>query len=151
MQNIHGQDTSVNAMTEVALGLSMAFFSLLILALISISIPEAQVAKTSEEEKIAPLLLKKTIELSAKDKEDNEVVPPDVNTPQFAFYVKGKLFDQELQLRTFSSFDKTQRLVIAVEKNISFSEVYELKSAVNHPELSITMINQQWLERLNDK
>ena len=33
-------DTSTQAMTEVALGLSMAFFSLLILALFSIGLPE---------------------------------------------------------------------------------------------------------------
>lgn len=33
-------DTSTQAMTEVALGLSMAFFCLLILALFSIGLPE---------------------------------------------------------------------------------------------------------------
>lgn len=44
------QDTTSSAMTEVALGLSMAFFALLIVALLSMSIPK-EMTKGSDKKK----------------------------------------------------------------------------------------------------
>ena len=43
------QDTSVQAMTEVALALSMAFFALLMLALLSMSANQASTSHISKE------------------------------------------------------------------------------------------------------
>lgn len=138
------QDTTSSAMTEVALGLSMAFFALLIVALLSMSVPK-ETAKVAVNKDI-PAGISKNQSIDVKI-EDNST-GNDKNNIQFAFYFHDKLYDQSLKLRTITSFTKEQALIIAVDPNLAFAEVFSLRQQINHPKLSITSSNKAWHARL---
>ncbi|WP_057831413.1 hypothetical protein [Colwellia sp. TT2012] len=139
------QDTTSTAMTEVALGLSMAFFTLLIVALLSMSVPKE---RTTTEK------LKPTTNIP-DDLKDNKVIDIQMknnhsgnSTMQFAFYFKQKFYDSALVLRTIDSFSKEQTLIIAVDPTLAFAEVFALRQQINHPKLAITTSNNAWRTRL---
>ena len=139
------QDTTSSAMTEVALGLSMAFFTLLIVALLSMSVPNESTNKQSvkavnnipEEQKI-----NKAINIQLGDKASGK------NTMQFAFYYDKKFYDKSLTIRSIDSFIKEKALVVAVNPQLAFSDVFALRQKINHPKLSITTSNKAWHTRL---
>lgn len=145
------QDTSTNAMTEVALGLSMAFFSLLVLALLSMSAP-MQVKPVASHLQPSDLQLS---DLQPSDLQQQSRVKLESNqqgqgeqTSQFAFYFKGGFYDQTLKSRKIESFPSDQSLVLAIDKNMTFSQVFNLRQQINHPKLSITTLNDEWLNQL---
>jgi len=141
------QDTTSSAMTEVALGLSMAFFTLLIVALLSISVPKETIANEvvkSESQLPKELTKKKLIDIQMNNKQN-------VNgTMQFAFYFNQKFYDKSLTIRTIESFSKDNKLIIAVDPQLSFSEVFSLKQRIKHDKLSITTLNKAWHSRLQN-
>jgi hypothetical protein len=138
-------DTSTQAMTEVALGLSMAFFCLLILALFSIGLPEkAQQNEpslaTDEQLKIAS-----NSENSATNKTSEN------KQQQYAFYFNGQFYDQQLKrlnIDNFSRFEAQQPLILAVQENLPLIQIMAVRKQINHPNLSITMLNQKWQSQL---
>jgi hypothetical protein len=133
-------DTTSSAMTEVALGLSMAFFTLLIVALISISFPMQVDSKVTQ---LTDKIQKHSaidIQIDSKSNGKDEI--------QFAFFFDDKFYDQSLALRSINSFSKDKDLIIAVNPNLTFAEVFTLRQQVKHPKLSITVSNKAWHSRL---
>lgn len=138
------QDTTTQAMTELALGLSMAFFSIMILALLSmhqttISNPQPELSQG----------INNVVDVTAAPGPGSTQTLDDQT--QVVFYFNGKLFDQSLQQLTIDRLDKNHQLIVAVEPNVSFLQVVKLKNHINHPQLSITTINEQWLHQLQDQ
>jgi hypothetical protein len=135
------QDTTSSAMTEVALGLSMAFFTLLIVSLISMGFStkiEGNVTKIAENSQ-------KDLTIDIKKDSKNKSSTDDI---QFVFFFDGKFYDQSLGLRSIDSFSQAKKLIIAVNPDLSFAEVFSLKQQVKHPKLSITVSNDAWRSRL---
>jgi len=136
------QDTTTSAMTEVALGLSMAFFTLLIVALLSMGFPK----KAQDDVTTLPEdLQKKTVLDIQVDSKNTHNAKSD---GQFAFYFKDKFYDESLTLRAIASFSKDKSLIIAVNPDLSFADVLSLRQQINHPKLSITASNETWHNRL---
>jgi len=61
------QDTTTNAMTEVALGLSMAFFSLLIVTLLSMSVAKDNSANTTPENLLTEIKKQQSISITKNE------------------------------------------------------------------------------------
>ncbi len=138
-------DTSTQAMTEVALGLSMAFFSLLILALFSIGLPEQvqknQPSLTNDEQ----LKLAGNSEKTSSNKTSNN------SKQQYAFYLNGQFYDKQLNplnSDNFARFETQQPLILAVQDSLPLIQIMALRKQINHPNLSITMLNQKWQTQL---
>lgn len=143
------QDTTTNAMTEVALGLSMAFFSLLIVTLLSMSVAKNSSPDSDPKNLLAEIKKQQSIHIIKNEsKQKAQVI--DNNKSQFAFYHNGNFYDKTLAIRAIDSYQKEQPLVIAVDKNIIFSQIFSLKQQINHPKLSITTLNKAWLTRLKN-
>ena len=136
------QDTTSSAMTEVALGLSMAFFTLLIVSFLSMSFPTKTDSKdikfTENTQKNSAI----DIQIDSKNKRNSQ------DEPQFAFFFNNKFYDQSLAVRSIDSFSKEKNLIIAVNPNLTFAEVFTLRQQVKHPKLSITVSNKAWHSRL---
>ncbi len=139
------QDTTSSAMTEVALGLSMAFFTLLIVALLSMSVPkEGAIKIATKAADTLPKDLKKNKSIDIEIDSNNV----DNNIMQFAFYFNEKFYDKTLTLRAINSFTKENPLIIAVDPLLAFADVFALRQKINHPKLSITTSNKAWRTRL---
>jgi len=136
------QDTTSSAMTEVALGLSMAFFTLLIVSLLSMSFP---VKTDSKITKLINNIQKKSaidIKIDSKNKRNSQ------DDIQFAFFFNNKFYDQSLAVRSIDSFSIEKNLIIAVNPSLTFAEVFTLRQQVKHPKLSITVSNKVWHSQL---
>jgi len=136
------QDTTSSAMTEVALGLSMAFFTLLIVSLLSMSFP---VKTDSKITKLIDNIQKKSaidIKIDSKNKRNSQ------DDIQFAFFFNNKFYDQSLAVRSIDSFSIEKNLIIAVNPSLTFAEVFTLRQQVKHPKLSITVSNKAWHSQL---
>jgi biopolymer transport protein ExbD len=130
------QDTTSSAMTEVALGLSMAFFTLLIVALLSLSVPKTSIKNSNQ------LPISNTVSIESKGKSSV------INDVQFIFYFNHQFYDQTLALRDTDSFTQENPLVIAVDPKLTFAEVVALKQQIKHDKLSITTLSTAWHSRL---
>jgi hypothetical protein len=142
------QDTTSSAMTEVALGLSMAFFTLLIVALLSMSVPHGVAIhdRLKSSNNTSKDLTKKTkVDIKVNNKANDDSII------QFAFYYNNNFYDKSLIVRTIDSFAKEAPLVIAVDPQLAFADVFALRQQVNHPKLSITLSNKAWRTRLTQK
>ena len=140
-------DTSSQAMTEVALGLSMAFFALLILALLSFQMPTPE--QTLKPNNTASNELSEQVQIkSANSTAHNNTAASDT---QFIFFYQGRFIDQQLQALQVSSLQTTEPVVLAVENSLSFAEVIKIRQKINHPSLSITLITKEWQNALEQR
>lgn len=138
-------DTSTQAMTEVALGLSMAFFSLLILALFSMSIPQ------HAQELAPPLTSNEQLKLTANSAKTSQSKASESKKQHYIFYFNGQFYDQQLALLgidNIADFEGEQPLILAVQNNLPLMQVMDIRKQINHPKLSITVINENWQTQL---
>ena len=131
------ENSTTQALTEVALALSMAFFALLILALISMGVP----AKSQDK---AQLDKTKTIDVI----QDNEAKPTQKSSVKYVIFYQGHFYDTELKRIKPNKGNSQDKLILAIESNLPISKVITLKTQINSSNLSITTLNEQWLSRL---
>ena len=125
------QDTS--AMTEVALALSMAFFTVLVLALVSMGVPAMNVKPPQSN----------TVTLSAPG-DIREIEADEVLLIYFASTLYNDRLEKINQLPTES------KMIVAVPGTVSLEELIGLQIQFKNREFSITTLDEQWQERLKD-
>lgn len=139
----HSLDTSSQAMTEVALGLSMAFFALLIVALLSFQLPHSPPLAVEPNQSM-DLAASLNIEQS---KNTEKTLPGD---SQFVFYFRQQFYGSDLKPRVIADYSTDIPLVLVVAQSLPFSEVMTLRNAIHHPQLSITQLSPEWQTQLED-
>ncbi|MGJ8691271.1 MAG: hypothetical protein ACSHW0_02175 [Thalassotalea sp.] len=140
----YSQDITSQAMIEVALALSMAFFSLLILVLVTMKLPELtdivgdnlDVVINSNTENLEHSAKQKAIQ---QDKQQQ---------PLYAFYHHNQFYDQQLLKLDIKTLAPNKTLILAVPENLTLHELLQLKQQINHPNASITNLSQDWITAL---
>ena len=129
-------DYSHNPLTEVALALSMAFFALMVLTIFALSQKQF---KSIESDKIS-INSKSSIN---KDKKDKKRI--------LVFYHNKKFYDQNLKIwRLENQGKQTEKYTLAVPKEMSVKELFEIKNIFKDFELQIAEQNQQWNDALKN-
>jgi hypothetical protein len=125
------QDT--NAMTEVALALSMAFFTVLVLALVSMGVPAMNVKSPQTS----------TVTLSTpggiREIETDEVL---------LIYFASTLYNDRLE--KINQLPTESKMIVAVPGTVSLEELIGLQIQFENRKFSITTLDEQWQERLKD-
>ena len=126
-------DYSHNPLTEVALALSMAFFALMVLTIFALSQKQF---KSIESDKIS-INSKSSI---IKDKKRILV-----------FYHNKKFYDQNLKIwRLENQGKQTNKYTLAVPKEMSVKELFEIKKIFQDFDLQVAEQNQQWNNALKN-
>ena len=126
-------DYSHNPLTEVALALSMAFFALMVLTIFALSQKQF---KSIESDKIS-INSKSSI---IKDKKRILV-----------FYHNKKFYDQNLKIwRLENQGKQTDRYTLAVPKEMSVKELFEIKKIFQGLDLQVAEQNQEWNDALEN-
>ena len=129
-------DYSHNPLTEVALALSMAFFALMVLTIFALSQKQF---KSIESDKIS-INSKSSI---IKDKKDKKRI--------LVFYHNKNFYDQNLKIwRLENQGKQTDRYTLAVPKEMSVKELFEIKKIFQGLDLQVAEQNQQWNEALKN-
>ena len=129
-------DYSHNPLTEVALALSMAFFAIMVLTIFALSQKQF---KSIESDKLS-INSKSSIN---KDKKDKKRI--------LVFYHNKKFYDQNLKIwRLENQGKQTDRYTLAVPKEMSVKELFEIKKIFQGLDLQVAEQNQQWNDALKN-
>jgi len=129
-------DYSHNPLTEVALALSMAFFAIMVLTIFALSQKQF---KSIESDKIS-INSKSSIN---KDKKDKKRI--------LVFYHNKNFYDQNLKIwRLENQGKQTDRYTLAVPKEMSVKELFEIKKIFEGLDLQVAEQNQQWNDALKN-
>ena len=129
-------DYSHNPLTEVALALSMAFFALMVLTIFALSQKQF---KSIESDKIS-INSKSSI---IKDKKDKKRI--------LVFYHNKNFYDQNLKIwRLENQGKQTDKYTLAVPKEMSVKELFEIKKIFQGLDLQVAEQNQQWNDALKN-
>ena len=129
-------DYSHNPLTEVALALSMAFFAIMVLTIFALS---QKKFKSIESDKIS-INSKSSI---IKDKKDKKRI--------LVFYHNKNFYDQNLKIwRLENQGKQTDRYTLAVPKEMSVKELFEIKKIFQGLDLQVAEQNQQWNDALEN-
>ena len=83
---MHDTDTTDNALVEISLALAMAFFALLVVALVSIAAPAQQDVEAVERSRAAVEEIGLTADLGEAPRSEG-------STPRFLLHHRGRWFD----------------------------------------------------------
>ena len=129
-------DYSHNPLTEVALALSMAFFAIMVLTIFALSQKQF---KSIESDKIS-INSKSSIN---KDKKDKKRI--------LVFYHNKNFYDQNLKIwRLENQGKQTDKYTLAVPKEMSVKELFEIKKIFQGIDLQVAEQNQQWNDALKN-
>lgn len=136
--------TDNNAMTEVALALAMAFFAIFILAAVSMSQPMAQ-EKKHEQKAGAPEKIVHDLNLQFENDAERALAGSEI----LLIFHKGTFLDTQLKPVSLESMaDRNAQYVVAVSPDLSMAEMLKLKQQKKLPNLAITLLNNEWQQRL---
>ena len=138
MHSTHSQDQSTQAMTEVALALSMAFFSLLVLALISVGVPEPATAYSHQQENI-PINESEELGLQA-----SMLSADSAKITQYVFYFNQEFYDQHLSLIDIQALNKQSKVVLAMPKDTDVNQALVLQNRLAEFDLVLTVMDNEW-------
>ena len=129
-------DYSHNPLTEVALALSMAFFAIMVLTIFALSQKQF---KSIESDKIS-INSKSSIN---KDKKDKKRI--------LLFYHNKNFYDHNLKIwRLENQGKQTDKYTLAVPKEMSVKELFEIKKIFQGLDLQVAEQNQQWNDALKN-
>ena len=136
MEKNMNSDYSHNPLTEVALALSMAFFAIMVLTIFALSQKQF---KSIESDKIS-INSKSSIN---KDKKDKKRI--------LVFYHNKNFYDQNLKIwRLENQGKQTDKYTLAVPKEMSVKELFEIKKIFQGHDLQVAEQNQQWNDALKN-
>ena len=123
-------DTDQQALTELGLALSMAFFSLFVIALLSTHV-------TAEDR---PGAITMQDETGARPMRDDETL---------LIWYDDRLMDHQLKPLEPTELTFDRDVVLALSPATSLNDVISLRRQIKAPNLSITALDDNWLTRLN--
>ena len=125
---------SENPLTEVALALSMAFFSLMVLMLFAITnTPNSSNQQTVE--------VQNSVEAEAKKEESST----------YLIFYKGEYFNELLEPTNPAEQDPAKPLLLAVTPELDISSMMNAMQKITHPHPEVIILSQKWQKALNRK
>ncbi len=126
-----------NAMTEIALALAMGFFSLLVLALVSMGAGQ-QADSTATTAVLAPPVAE------AAEQGATGVDPQDV----ILIYHKGGFLDTKMRAVEPGNLHGARRVVLAFAPDVPLAEAMSARSQVKSERLVVSTLDEAWLGAL---
>ncbi len=127
---------SNNPLTEVALALSMAFFSIMVLSIFALSQKDN---KTLVNEK-------NSINATSSEKTNTK------KNRTIIFYFNNNFYDKNFQKWNLENHSKNpDGYTLAVPSQISVKELFEIKNNIKNLDIKITQQNKEWNDALNNK
>ena len=135
--------SSGNVMTEVALALAMAFFSLMVLTMVSMGTPQANPSQKTESATTQP---KMKVAMASDAKQKPEKGP--AKTTLIVFW-KGAFLDRNLQELDLTTQNYKGRVILALPPDLPMAEALDARAKIKAGNLMVSALNDRWLDRLS--
>ena len=122
-----------NPLTEVALALSMAFFSLMVLMLFAIT--NTSTNSTRQTAKV-------------QNSTSNESIQ---ENPAYLIFFNGQYFNEALEPASPEKQNKDKRLFLAVMPDLDVGSMMDAMQQVTHPRPEVITLSQDWIQALKRK
>ena len=129
-----------NAMTEIALALAMAFFSIMVLAMVSMSIPREGAASADASEAALDLTPAATA---------NDQTATLVSAPFLVIFHEGRFLGEDLRALDIQSLPQT-RLVLAIAPDTEMAAAMRIRERIARPDLTVTTLDDRWITALKE-
>ena len=127
-----------NAMTEIALALAMAFFSIMVLTMVSMSAAPEKISKDQAQP---------TINLANSNTSNNQNAAAPTKRKLVVFW-NGQFMDQQLNLLELSSLKSSKKIVLAMPPNLPMTEALAARAQLEGANIVVSVLDKRWLERL---
>ena len=125
---------SNNPLTEVALALSMAFFSIMVLAIFALS-HSSKTANSNEKIAISPTSLAKK-----KENKNRDII----------FYFEDNFYNKKFKKwHIDKQISNPNGYTVAVPSEISVKKLFEIRQTLKEFDIKITQQNKKWNDALN--
>lgn len=131
--------TSGNAMTEVALALAMAFFSLMVLTMVSMGTPQKLEQTAEKSSDNAP---KMTLGLTSTSSKKAE------KKPTLVVFWKGQFLDRNLHRLDMQTQKFEGRVILALPPDLPMGQALNARAKIKAGNLVVSALNDKWLDRL---
>ena len=140
------ESTSGNAITEVALALAMAFFAMMVLAMVSMSVPARnQITENSEAVTIEAVAV---VDSAAKDSTTSQ---PMVAEDRLIIFHAGNFYDRQLHLLNPVDLDDSDsRIVLAMAADLSLQASLAARAQIPVKNLIITQLDSKWQQTMEE-
>ncbi len=128
--------SSDNAMTEIALALAMAFFSIMVLTMISMGAVE------NNNPAVAGAML-----TPAADDAKAATVKPKTNDV-IVVYHSGRFYSRDLKPLDPSSINTSGRVLLALNPALPMAEAISVRAQINIRNLIVSTLDSRWLKTL---
>ena len=125
-----------NAMTEIALALAMAFFSIMVLTMISMGVAE-------NETPAAAGAMLASAEYDAKAAAVNPRTGDVI-----VVYHGGRFYNRDLEPVDPSSINTSRRVLLALNPALPMSEAISVRARINVGNLIVSTLDSRWLKTL---
>ena len=138
------EDSSTNhALTEVALALAMAFFAVMVLAMVSMTLPGNDANNTKASADLPEQRL--NLQSSAGAASRQQLAAPTAN---YLFYFNDRFYNRQLKRVSLAALPAVGKVILALPPTLSLNKALLLQQQVNRTDLLITQLDRQWLQRL---
>ena len=135
------EHTPHQAMTEIALALSMAFFCLMVLSLVAVGVPNSQVQTPVQMPFDTPMM-------QLNDSPLRDTLTTDTEG-RWVIYFHQAFYD--LELKVLDPAELVQgRLLLAVAPDLDLQQLLAAQAQINSPDVSITLLDDAWISRLEE-
>ncbi len=135
-----------NAMTEIALALAMAFFSIMVLAMLSMG-------TALQVEGAAATGLAEGIELSLPAAAGSSDAAParQVAVDEVIVHWRGRFYDGALMPLDPAALAAAGRRVLAIAPDLSIAEAMAVREMIANAQLEVTTLDSRWMQTLEER
>ena len=127
-----------NAMTEIALALAMAFFSIMVLTMVSMSATPEKISKDQNQP---------TINLANSDTNKTQK-PPAPTKRKLVIFWNGQFMDQQLSPLELGSLKSSKKIVLAMPPNLPMADALAARAQLEGVDILVSVLDERWLGRM---
>ena len=127
-----------NAMTEIALALAMAFFSIMVLTMVSMSATPEKISKNQNQP---------TINL-ANSAPNNTQKPTAPTKRKLVIFWNGQFMDQQLSPLELGSLKSSKKIVLAMPPNLPMADALSARAQLKGVDILVSVLDERWLGRM---
>ena len=127
-----------NAMTEIALALAMAFFSIMVLTMVSMSATpaESQADATPKSIKVAA------------NKSDGKNSETKAAKRRIVVFWNGRFLDEKMQPVAPENLGAGGRIILALAPDLPMTQAIDARARFRQPNVAVSTLDRRWLARL---
>ena len=133
-----------NAMAECALALAMAFFSIMVLTMVSMG---AGIGS----DRTGPPLTGERISIRPSTPSEAPAIRREADdTDNILIHYRGRFYDRTLAPLAPAAVRSQGRTILAIDPALSLVEAIAVRQRIANPDLIVTTLDERWLDALKE-